>query len=115
MPNGLKLGILAIFVVICISNSAFPTSFGEEEKVKWIIEDESMISGSNENKYSSTKFDDSDTSNIFKNIRSNNKSLFEPVTLACAEQGKRYKAGDFVEALKIINKTSRQMEEFFKI
>ena len=68
LPNGLKLGILAIFVVICISNSPFPTSFGEEEKVKWIIEDESMISGSNENKYSSTKFDDSDTSNIFKNI-----------------------------------------------
>ena len=58
LPNGLKLGILAIFVVICISNSPLSTSFGEEETVKWIIEDQ----------YRTSEFDSSDVSNIFENI-----------------------------------------------
>jgi len=58
LPNGLKLGILAIFVVICLSNSPLSISFAEEEKVKWIIEDQHITS----------EFDDSDTNNIFKNI-----------------------------------------------
>ena len=62
MPNGLKLGILAVFVVICLSNSPLSISFGEEDKMIWIIEDES-----DENQYQSTKFDDSDANNIFKN------------------------------------------------
>ena len=58
MPNGLKLGILAIFVVICLSNSPLSISFAEEEKVKWIIEDQHITS----------EFDDSDTSNFFKSV-----------------------------------------------
>ena len=58
MPNGLKLGILAIFVVICISSPLLSISFGEEEKVKWIIEDQRITS----------EFDDSDTSNFFKSV-----------------------------------------------
>ena len=58
LPNGLKLGILAIFVVICLSNSPLSISFGEEEEVKWIIEDQHITSDS----------DDSDTNGIFKNI-----------------------------------------------
>ena len=58
LPNGLKLGILAIFVVICLSNSPLSISFGEEEEVKWIIEDQRITSDS----------DDSDTNGIFKNI-----------------------------------------------
>ena len=58
LPNGLKLGILAVFVVICLSNSPLSISFGEEEEVKWIIEDQRITS----------EFDDSDTNNIFKNI-----------------------------------------------
>ena len=58
LPNGLKLGILAVFVVICLSNSPLSISFGEEEEVKWIIEDQRITSES----------DDSDTNNIFKNI-----------------------------------------------
>ncbi len=62
MPNGLKLGILAVFVVICLSNSPLSISFGEEDKMIWIIEDASY-----ENQYQSTKFYDSDPNNIFKN------------------------------------------------
>ena len=58
LPNGLKLGILAVFVVICLSNSPLSISFGEEEEVKWIIEDQRITSDS----------DDSDTNGIFKNI-----------------------------------------------
>ena len=58
MPNGLKLGILAVFVVICLSNSPLSTSFAEEEKVKWIIEDQHITS----------EFDSSNANNILKNI-----------------------------------------------
>jgi len=54
-------------------------------------------------------------SNILKKIGSNGKSLFEPVTLACAKHGEKYKAGEFVEAVKIISKTGHKMEEFFQI
>ena len=68
MPNGLKLGILAVFVIICISNSPLPTSFGEEEKVKWVIEDHYTTSELIEKQYTATEFDGSETSNIFKNI-----------------------------------------------
>ena len=46
--DGLKLGILAIFVVICLSYSSSTPLFAEEE-VKWIIEDEHIISESKEN------------------------------------------------------------------
>ena len=42
-------------------------------------------------------------SNILKKVGSNGKSLFEPVTLACAKHGEKYKAGEFVEAVKIIS------------
>ena len=54
-------------------------------------------------------------SNILKKVGSNGKSLFEPVTLACAKHAEKYQASDFVEAVKIINKTGRQMGKFFKI
>ena len=68
LPNGLKLGILAIFVVICFSNSLLSTSFSEEEKIKWIIEDQQITSESIVKQHTTTKADNSDAVNIFKNI-----------------------------------------------
>ena len=55
MYNGLKLVILGIFVVICLSNSPFSTSFGEEDKVKWIIEDQQITPEQENDQTSKTK------------------------------------------------------------
>ena len=51
----MKLVILGIFVVICLSNSPFSTSFGEEDKVKWIIEDQQITPEQENDQTSKTK------------------------------------------------------------
>ena len=68
LGNNWVVCIFTMIFLITVSFSTLTPSFAEEEKMKWIIENNSMSFGSNESQHSSTEFDNSYTSDIFKNI-----------------------------------------------